>query len=154
MWELRMAQHPSLKGNPRRTQVTYWQYPMTVHNAVLCSLRNVMFTNDIAQTRWMEGYAASQKDTDPALVKMQGLKCVSSIAKPPKYTESLPTFSPSTQFLLALFGEAQHRFWLLSTQEYKLNIHFSHFLSNFAFPGPRYDFIFKVKFFRSLAHND
>lgn len=43
---------------------------------------------------------------------------------------------------------------MLSTQEYKLNIHFSHFLSNFAFPGPRYDFIFKVKFLRSLAHND
>lgn len=43
---------------------------------------------------------------------------------------------------------------LLSTQECKSIIDFPHFLSNFAFQNTRYDFIFKMKFCRSLAHND
>lgn len=146
-----MAQHPSLKGNPRRTQVTCQQCAMTTHNAILCSLRNLKFSNDRAQTRWMGGYAASKKDTDPALIKIQRLRSSSNIAKSNNVQNPLLLLVQVHNSFQLQFGEAQYRLWLLSTQEYKLNIHFSHFLSNFVFPGPRYDFIFKVKIFQVIS---
>lgn len=68
---------------------------------------------------------------------------------------SLPASSSNARTLLLLkVGPPQCSVWLPSTQESKSSTAFPHFLSSFAFQKPRYDFIFKMKFCRSLAHND
>lgn len=73
-----------------------------------------------------------------------------------KMQDSLPASSSNAWFLLQLkVGRATAQtVKLLSTQECKLTIDFPHFLSNFAIQNTRYDFIFKMKFCRSLALND
>lgn len=146
-----MAWYLSLKRNPRRMQVTHQQDAVTMHNAVLCSFINLKLNSDRTEATWVEGYADSRKDTGQPCLNPRSS---SNTVQPCRMQNSFLRLVQVRSFFYLQFRGAQYRLLRLSAQEHKLNTHFSHFLSNFAFPRPRYDFIFKVKFFRSLAHND